>query len=194
MPATPADLFAFLDRLQVACTTVRHPPLFTVAESRALRGTIPGAHTKNLFVKDKTGAHYLVVACEDAVIDLRGLHRRLGARGRLSFASADALMDLLGVMPGSVTPFAVINDVSGKVMVVLDSAMLSHEILNYHPLVNTMTTSIPRAGLLAFLKACGHDPVIEPVSEPTSEPGFETTGEARSGTASGHDDGSGPRA
>jgi Ala-tRNA(Pro) deacylase len=144
MPATPADLFALLDRLQVACTTVCHPPLFTVAQSRALRGTIPGGHTKNLFLKDRSGAHYLVAACEDVVIDLKGLHRRLGAAGRLSFASADALMDLLGVAPGSVTPFAAINDVSGKVVVVLDRAMLSHEILNYHPLVNTMTTSIPR--------------------------------------------------
>jgi Ala-tRNA(Pro) deacylase len=165
MPSTPADLFAFLDRLGISYSTVSHPPLFTVEESRTLRGTIPGEHTKNLFLKDKSGVYYLVVAGEEAAIDLKGLHRRLGARGRLSFGSADALWDLLGVRPGSVTPFAAINDVSGKVVVVLDRAMLAHEILNYHPLVNTMTTSITRAGLMRFLSACGHEPRIESVSE-----------------------------
>jgi Ala-tRNA(Pro) deacylase len=170
MPATPADLFAFLDRLGISYATVAHPPLFTVEESRALRGTIPGGHTKNLFLKDKSGAYYLVVACEDAAIDLKGLHRRLGAKGRLSFGSADALEALLGVKPGSVTPFGAINDASGKVVVVLDRAMLSHAILNYHPLVNTMTTSIPQAGLITFLKSCGHEPRIESVSEDSARP------------------------
>jgi Ala-tRNA(Pro) deacylase len=165
MPATPAELFAFLDRLEIQHTTVSHPPLFTVEESRTWRGTIAGGHTKNLFLKDKSGAHYLVVACEDAVIDLKGLHRRLGAKGRFSFASAEALHDLLGVKPGSVSPFAALNDVSGQVMVVLDKAMLSHDILNYHPLVNTMTTSISQAGLMMFLNACGHQPRIEPASQ-----------------------------
>jgi Ala-tRNA(Pro) deacylase len=179
MPATPAELFAFLDRLQIPYTTVSHPPLFTVEESRAWRGTIAGGHTKNLFLKDKSGAYYLVVACEDAVIDLKGLHRRLGAKGRFSFASAEALEDLLGVKPGSVTPFAAVNDVSGKVMVVLDKAMLSHDILNYHPLVNTMTTSIPRAGLMTFLKACGHAPRIEPVSQALAEPPAIVAGDGR---------------
>jgi len=168
MPATPDDLFAFLARLRVPCTTVSHPALFTVEQSRALRGTIAGGHTKNLFLKDRSGAYFLVVACEDAVIDLKSLHRRLGASGRFSFASADALMDLLGVVPGSVTPFAVINDDAGKVAVVLDRAMLSHEILNYHPLVNTMTTSISPDGLLTFLNACGHPPVIESASQASS--------------------------
>jgi Ala-tRNA(Pro) deacylase len=164
MPATPADLFAFLDRLGISYATVTHPPLFAVEESRALRGTVPGGHTKNLFLKDKGGTHYLVVAGEDAVIDLKDLHRRLGAKGRLSFGSAEAMWDLLGIRPGSVTPFSAINDTSGKVVVILDSAMLTHELLNYHPLVNTMTTSIPRAGLLTFLKACGHEPRIESAS------------------------------
>jgi Ala-tRNA(Pro) deacylase len=169
MPATPADLFALLDRLQIPYTTVSHPPLFTVAQSRALRGTIAGGHTKNLFLKDKGGAYYLVVACEDAAIDIKGLHRLLGAKGRFSFGSADALRDLLGVEPGSVTPFAAINDVSGKVVVVLDRAMLSHEILNYHPLVNTMTMAIPRAGLMTFLRACGHEPRIACASQALAE-------------------------
>lgn len=181
MPATPADLFAFLDRLQVGYTTVCHPALFTVAQSRAMRGTIAGGHTKNLFLKDKGGAYYLVVAGEDAVIDIKGLHRRLGAKGRFSFGSARALRDLLGVEAGSVTPFAVINDVLGKVAVVLDRAMLNHEILNYHPLVNTMTTSVPRAGLLTFLKACGHDPRIESLSQVSAPPAAVAGGESGEG-------------
>ena len=167
MPTTPAELFAFLDRLEIVHTTVSHPPLFTVEQSRALRGKVPGGHTKNLFLKDRRGAFFLVVALEDAAIDLKGLHRRLGATGRFSFGSADALRELLGVEPGSVTPFAAINDVGGKVAVVLDAAMLANETLNCHPLVNTMTTSISRNGLVKFLDSCGHAPRIEAVSEPT---------------------------
>jgi Ala-tRNA(Pro) deacylase len=165
MPATPAELFAFLDRLDIGHGTVSHPPLFTVEQSRGLRGQIPGGHTKNLFLKDKRDAFYLVVALEHAEIELKILHRLLGASGRFSFGSAEALRQLLGVEPGSVTPFAVVNDTAGKVTVVLDAAMLDHEVLNYHPLVNTMTTSISRAGLMKFLKASGHEPRIEQVSK-----------------------------
>jgi Ala-tRNA(Pro) deacylase len=179
LPATPDDLFALLDRLGVPHSTVSHPPLFTVEENRTLRGTIPGGHTKNLFLKDKSSAYYLVVACENAVVDLKGLHRRLGAKGRFSFGTAEAMWELLGVKPGSVTPLAAINDVSGKVVVVLDRAMLAHEILNYHPLVNTMTTSIPQAGLMTFLKACGHEPRIETASEPAAP--SSVAGEGRNG-------------
>jgi Ala-tRNA(Pro) deacylase len=164
MPATPADLFALLDRLGIAHASVAHPALFTVEQSRALRGQIPGGHTKNLFLKDKRGEFYLVVALEDAVIPLKGLHLRLGA-GRFSFGSAEAMGELLGVEPGSVTPFAAINDTTGRVRVVLDAAMLAHEALNFHPLVNTMTTSISRAGLLKFLEATGHAPRVESISE-----------------------------
>jgi Ala-tRNA(Pro) deacylase len=163
MPAAPPDLFALLDRLGIAHATVRHAPLFTVEQSRQLRGQIPGGHSKNLFLKDKTGALTLVVALEDAAIDLKSLHRRLGA-GRFSFGSAELLRQALGVEPGAVTPFAVMNDAAGLVRVVLDRAMLAHDILNYHPLVNTMTTSIAREGLLKFLEATGHTPRIAPVS------------------------------
>lgn len=174
MPATPDDLFALLAGLGIPVSTVSHPPLFTVEDSRAVHDAVPGGHTKNLFLKDKKGAYFLVVAGADAVIDLKGLHRVIGATGRFSFGSADALMDLLGVVPGSVTPFAAINDVAGKVTVVLDRAMLNHEVLNYHPLVNAMTTSIPRDGLLTFLKACGHVPLIVAASETPPETPPET--------------------
>jgi len=171
MPASPAELFAYLDRLGIAHNTVSHPPLFTVEESQELRGQIAGGHTKNLFLKDKKGALFLVVALEDARIALNGLHRQLGATGRFSFADADAMRAVLGVEPGSVTPFAALNDTQAQVTVVLDSAMLAHEVLNYHPLANTMTTAIARDDLLKFLRASGHEPRIEAVSIPATVDG-----------------------
>jgi Ala-tRNA(Pro) deacylase len=164
MAASPDALFAYLDRLGIAHKTVNHPPVFTVEEARALRGKVAGGHTKNLFLRDKKDVPYLVVAPEDAAIELRSLHRLLGASGRFSFGSADLMRELLGVEPGSVTPFAVINDPACRVMVVLDAAMMAHEVLNFHPLVNTGTTAISRDGLLKFLAATGHPPRIEPVS------------------------------
>jgi Ala-tRNA(Pro) deacylase len=166
MPATPAELFAYLDRLGIAHTTVTHPPLFTVEQSQALRGQIPGGHTKNLFLKDKKGALFLVTAPEDSVIELKSLHRLLGAGGRFSFGSAELMLETLGITPGAVTPFGALNDVSQRVTIVLDKALMEHTTINCHPLVNTMTTSLPRAGLVAFLTATGHPPRIEPVSEP----------------------------
>jgi Ala-tRNA(Pro) deacylase len=169
MPATPADLFALLDRLGIAHTTVEHPALFTVEQSQALRGKIPGGHTKNLFLKDKKGKLFLVVAQEDAEIALKDLHRLLGASGRFSFGSAELMREALGVEPGSVTPFAAINESSRAVTIVLDAALMAHDPLNFHPLVNTMTTTIGRDDLLRFLRACGHEPRIERVSGPSSE-------------------------
>ncbi len=164
MPITPKQLFATLDALGIVHLTVKHPPLFTVEQSRNLRGQIPGGHTKNLFLRDKKYAIYLVVALEDANIDLKGLHRRLGATGRFSFGSADLLREVLGVEPGAVTPFGAINDTQDRVTVVLDAAMMEHETLNYHPLVNTMTTSIKREDLVKFLESTGHIPRIERLS------------------------------
>jgi Ala-tRNA(Pro) deacylase len=164
MPATPDDLFAFLDRLGIPHKTTEHPPLYTVEQSQALRGTIPGGHTKNLFLKDKKGAIFLVVLREDARVDLKTLHQKLDA-GRFSFGSADLLRELLGVEPGSVTPFGVINDTAQRVTVILDAAMMREAVLNYHPLVNTMTTSIARDDLVRFLAATGHEPRIAPVSD-----------------------------
>jgi Ala-tRNA(Pro) deacylase len=171
MPATPEELFAFLDRLGIAHPTVTHAPVFTVEEAQALRGQIAGGHTKNLFLADKKGALYLVVALEQASIELKSLHRRLGASGRFSFGSPTLLRATLGVEPGSVTPFAAINDGERRVTVVLDAAMMRHDVLNYHPLRNTMTTSIARADLVRFLDATGHAPRIEAVAaEPSAGP------------------------
>ena len=164
MPASPDDLYTYLDSLDVAHQTVNHPPVFTVEEARTLRGQVAGGHTKNLFLRDKKGALFLVVATEDAAIELRSLHRVLGASGRFSFGSAELMRETLGVEPGSVTPFAVINDKAGRVTVVLDAAMMAHDTLNFHPLVNTGTTTIAREGLIKFLEATGHRPRIEPIS------------------------------
>ena len=161
---TPDDLIAALAALGIEHSTVKHPPLFTVEQSRELRGQIPGGHTKNLFLRDKKAALFLVVALENAVIDLKGLHRLLGASGRFSFGSADLLREVWGVAPGSVTPFGAINDVAHRVTVVLDAPMMEHALLNYHPLVNTMTTAIGRDDLARFLDCTGHPPRIERVS------------------------------
>ena len=164
MSKTPDDLFAALDALGIKHSTIKHPPVFTVEQARELRGKTPGGHTKNLFLRDKKGALFLVVALEDVAIDLKGLHRLLGASGRFSFGSADLLREVWGVAPGSVTPFGAINDAEGRVTVVLDTPMMEHALLNYHPLVNTMTTAISRDDLVRFLDWTGHPPRIETVS------------------------------
>jgi Ala-tRNA(Pro) deacylase len=169
MPTTPDQLFAALDDLGIAHTTVKHPPLFTVEQSRALRGQIAGGHTKNLFLRDKKNALYLVVAEEDAEIELKGLHRLLGATGRFSFGSADLLREVLGVTPGAVTPFGAINDTQGRVTVVLDATLMAHETINCHPLVNTMTTSLKRGDLVKFLQSTGHEPRIDRISARPAE-------------------------
>ena len=169
MAMTPDQLFVALTGLGIAHTTVSHPPLFTVEQSQALRGKIAGGHTKNLFLRDKKQSLYLVVAEESAEIDLKGLHRVLGASGRFSFGSSDLMLEVLGVTPGAVTPFGVINDVQGRVTVVLDAGLMEHAIINAHPLVNTMTTSLSREDLVKFLESTGHMPRIEQVSGLSSE-------------------------
>jgi Ala-tRNA(Pro) deacylase len=164
MPATPEDLFALLARLGIATSTVEHPPLFSVEESRHLRGEIPGAHTKNLFLVDRKDRLFLLSADESAAIDLKHLHKKIGASGRLSFGKAEEMRAALGVEPGAVTPFAAMNDSENRVSVVIDSALLARDPLNFHPLVNTRTTRIAAADLLRFLEAVGHAPQIVAVS------------------------------
>lgn len=159
MPSTDCQLFAQLDALGIAHRTHAHAPVFTVAEAQALRGSLPGGHTKNLFLKDKKGGLWLVVAREALAIDLKALSQTLGAP-RFSFGSAELLVEVLGILPGSVTPFAVMNDLAGKVRVVLDQGMLALDPLNFHPLRNDATTAIAAGDLLRFLRAMGHEPII----------------------------------
>ena len=160
MPATPDDLFTYLSNLGIAVTTATHAPLFTVEDSKALRGTIPGGHSKNLFLKDRDGRLFLLVAEEETRVDLKNLHLQIGARGRLSFGSPELLEEVWGVRPGAVSPFGAINDPEGRVTVILDPHLVTNELVNFHPLVNTMTTTISSADLIAFLRATGHDPLL----------------------------------
>ena len=159
MPATEEDLFARLSALGIETETVRHPAVFTVEESKALRGDLSGGHTKNLFLKDKKGALWLVVALEDRAVDMKDLRRRIGS-AQLSFGRPELLKEVLGIDPGSVTPFALINDTENRVNVVLDLEMMSLQALNFHPLTNTATTSVTPEGLAAFIRSCGHEPAV----------------------------------
>jgi Ala-tRNA(Pro) deacylase len=156
----PQDLLDFLDGLGIATRTFEHAPVFTVEEAQSLRGQIPGGHTKNLFLRDRKGRLFLLVALEDAVIDLKSIHVVIGAQGRVSFGAASTLEEVWGVQPGSVTPFGAINDREGRVTVVLDAGMLAHERLNFHPLINSRTTNISAVDLLRFLRATGHEPLV----------------------------------
>ncbi|MFM9975608.1 MAG: prolyl-tRNA synthetase associated domain-containing protein [Beijerinckiaceae bacterium] len=165
MPHTAESLLATLTKMGIAHETIEHPPLFTVEQSKALRGEISGAHTKNLFLKDKKGRLFLVTAVESTVIDLKRLHERIGGNGRLSFGSPEQMMQHLGVTPGSVTAFAVINDAAGTVTMILDERLKAFERINCHPLVNTMTTGISHADLITFLENVGRPPQIMAVGE-----------------------------
>jgi Ala-tRNA(Pro) deacylase len=164
MPKTEAELFAFLADLGISVSTVRHPPLYTVADSQSLRGEISGGHTKNLFLKDKKDNFFLVSVGEDAVVDLKQIHQIIGAAGRVSFGKPEMLMELLGVTPGAVTVFGLINDIAGRVKVVLDKALMDHAVINAHPLTNEATTSVAAADLIRFVEATGHDAAILKVS------------------------------
>lgn len=158
-PMTPEALLARLAELGIAQSTVEHPPVFTVEQAKALRGKLPGAHVKNLFLRNKKGRMWLLSCLEDRDLDLKTLGERLGG-GRLSFGSAGRLMQYLGVHPGSVTALAVVNDRTQAVQLVLDRALTEIDPVNLHPLVNDRTTALSPAGLLAFCRATGHEPEL----------------------------------
>lgn len=159
MAFTRDGLLERLSSLGIASITRDHPPVFTVEEAQALRGEIAGVHCKNLFLKDAKDQLWLVVCREDTRVDLKALPAKIGA-ARISFGKADLLREVLGVEPGSVTPFAVINDAGHRVKVVLEAEMMAGGTVNYHPLVNTATTSLAPEGLLRFLASTGHEPLV----------------------------------
>ena len=169
MPAAPKDLFDLLEELEIETKTYEHEAVFTVSESEKIKHDIPGGHTKNLFLKDKKGNYFLIVAEGHSEIRLNSVHGLIGARGRVSFGKPDDLMALLGVPPGSVTAFAPMNDSDKKVSVIIDAPLLGHELINCHPLTNEMTTTISREDLLRFLSHVGHEPHIVQVSEGAEE-------------------------
>ncbi len=157
-------LLCKLAELGIETTTVDHPALFTVHDSQLLRGEIAGAHTKNLFVKDRKNRYFLLVVEENAVVDLKTVHQIIGAQGKVSFGKPEALMELLGVEPGSVTILGAINDCDNKVTIVLDSDLAKQLVINAHPLTNEATTTIAVSDLLAFLDAIGHKPQVLKIS------------------------------
>ncbi len=158
-PVRREGLFSFLDGLGIETKTVEHPPVFTVSESAGVDRALPGGHTKNLFLKSAKGVLYLVVAYVETQVDLKGLPQRVGA-ARFSFGKPDLLLDVLGVTPGSVTAFAVLNDRDHQVQVVLDEDLMQFDSVNCHPLENNATTNIARDDLLRFIRATGHEPTI----------------------------------
>ncbi|MGE0827874.1 MAG: prolyl-tRNA synthetase associated domain-containing protein [Hyphomonadaceae bacterium] len=158
-PATPEALFARLDALGVAHKTYRHARVFTVAESEGVKEDMPGGHTKNLFLKDKKGGLYLLCALAETKIDLNAAAKAAGF-GRPSFGAPDLLYEALGVTPGSVTAFALINDRLNRVGLVLDAALMRHDPIHFHPLSNDATTAVSPAGLMRFLAATGHRPIF----------------------------------
>lgn len=168
--ATPEDLFARLADLGIETTTHEHDPVFTVGESRDLRGALPGAHCKTLFFKDKKGALWLCVVEETRRMDTRALAGLLGS-ARLSFASADRVREHLGVEPGAVTPFALINDADAAIGVALDAEVMAADLANFHPLVNDRTTAIRPPDLRRFIGACGHAPAVLDFGPATLERG-----------------------
>jgi len=158
-PAAPADLFAFLGRIGAVHSTVQHPAVFTVEDGAALKAALPGGHSKNLFLKDARGQLWLICALGETVIDLKRAPAAIGS-ARLSFAREDRLWDALGVRPGSVTVFALINDPQHKVRLVLDAALLAHDLIHFHPLTNTATTAVSPDGLHRFLRELDVQPAI----------------------------------
>lgn len=159
-PAFDRDrLLAWLADHGIAQRTVEHPPVFRVEEGLELKAAMPGAHTKNLFLKDKKGRLWLVSARQDAVIDLKGLPARIGS-ARLSFGNEDLLWRTLGVRPGSVTALGLINDAAGEVTFVLDRRLAEAEVVNFHPLTNTATTALDRAAFARFLDLLGRTAIV----------------------------------
>jgi Ala-tRNA(Pro) deacylase len=162
-----AGLRTDLDILEIPFAEHEHDAVFTVAESDAVHAAMPGAHTKNLFLKDAAGAFWLVTVPSDARVDLKALPAAIGSK-RVSFGKAEDMERLLGITPGSVTPLAAINAAPGSITVVLDDALAAAEVVNVHPLRNTATLGLPGATILDLLRHWGHRPLVAPI--PVQEP------------------------
>lgn len=162
-------LFARFSVLGITAPTVPYPAHKTVEEGKALRGAMAGTFTKNLLVKDKKARHFLLSFHEDRVIDLKSLHRRIGGRGQVGFASAERVQDYLGVQPGALTPLGLMSDTGHAVTPVIDAGLMGAEQLNFHPLINTESTGLHPDELLGFIRSCGHEPLIVDFDTPLPE-------------------------
>ena len=164
LPTTPEMLFKCFDKLGIKYKTTSHPAVFTAEEGAKYWGNIEGLHCKNLFCKDAKGVLWLIVAPAEKRVDLKSMPAKIGCK-RLSFASADLLYEKLGITPGSVTPFCLINDKERhEVRPVLDKWMMEQPIINFHPLTNTATTTLTPQDLMKFIRYCGHEPLIADVT------------------------------
>ncbi len=170
MAKTRRDLFDYLDTLAVEHRTVEHPPIFTVDEGRDHKAAMPGGHSKNLFLKDKKDRLFLAVAHCDTTVDIVGYGKAAGARGRLSFGKPDLMTATLGVIPGAVTPFALINETARAVSeVAVDRALLSWPAVWFHPLENSASTAVSPDGLLRFIRSCGVEPRLLDLARPLAD-------------------------
>lgn len=163
LPTSSKDLMNYLTNLGIEFSYTEHVAVFTVAESEAIEKDIEGTHCRNLFLRDKKKNNYLLVLRNETEVDTKKLPEILGS-GRLSFGSADRLWEYLGVRPGSVCPFSIINDKENHVKIFLDQSMMETDIVNYHPLLNTMTIGLTPADLLKFIDSCNHEAHIVDLS------------------------------
>jgi len=159
LPTSPEELLKKLQELEIQYEYHEHEAVFTVEESSKINDAIPGTHCRNLYLRDKKKKNFLIVAANGTEVDMKRLQESLGC-GRLSFGSADRLWQYLGIRPGSVCPFTVINDKEHQVQIVLDASMMKSDIVNYHPLDNRLTIGISPANLLKFLEYTGHEPLV----------------------------------
>jgi Ala-tRNA(Pro) deacylase len=166
MESARRRLFERFTLLGIKARTVPYPAHRTVEEGKALRGAMAGQFTKNLLLKDKKGRLFLIVANEDRVLDLKTLHTQIGASGRVGFAGTEQMRQALGIEPGALTPFALINDIERRVVPVIDATLLDAEQVNFHPLINTESTGVRPGELLAFVRDCGHEPLIVSFDSP----------------------------
>ncbi len=165
--ATIDDLFALLDSFNIPTKTHFHQPVKTVDENRDLRGALPGAHCKTLFLKDKKEIYWLCAMEETVRLNIRALSDLLGS-ARLSFARPERVRSKLGVEPGAISPFALINNPQNDINMIFDVGLMAAKVVNFHPLINDRTTAINPDDLLLFLQACGHSPVqvdLNPANE-----------------------------
>jgi len=153
-------LFERFASLGISAPTVPYPAHTTIEEGKRLRGQMAGTFTKNLLLKDKKGRLFLLAIHEDHELDLKTLHTRIGANGRLGFAPGERMIEVLGVPPGALTPLGIINDRDGLVTVVIDAVLLDSAQVNFHPLVNTESTGLSPDELLSFIRSCSRDPLV----------------------------------
>ncbi|WP_017931173.1 prolyl-tRNA synthetase associated domain-containing protein [Robiginitomaculum antarcticum] len=159
MITTQQGCLAQLTDMGISHQTHDHPAVFTVEQGADIKSRLPGGHTKNLFLKSKDGQYVLVCALGGTAIEVNQLHKQIGTK-RLSFGKPEDMTRLLGVTPGSVTLFGLMNDAGGKVRLVIDAALAACEIVNFHPLQNTATTAISSADMMHFARSTGHDPLV----------------------------------